>query len=442
MLIAIAGVPLVGRGQVYIIETIAGVDTAGFSGDNGPAAAAKLHYPFRLSIDNAGNIYFADATNNRIRKIDAITTIITTIAGSSDTSGFFGDNGLALNSKLASPEGIILDSIGNIYIADAANNRIRKITKSTGIIKTIAGNGVAGNTGDNGLAVDAELYAPNGLGLDAQGNIYIAEFYSNVIRKVNAVTGIITTIVGNGTPGYTGDSGLAINAEINGPAQVLLDKNDNLYFSDMLNMVVRKVSLFSGIITTIAGNGTTGLSGDGQPATLAQLNQPNGVFVTNNGDIFIADYGNGVIRKINGADGIISTIAGNGAWGYWGDGGPATDAEMVCSDVSVDNMGSIIIVDYGNNCIRKVYNPTGIKQVSNVDDYKLFPNPTTGKFTIQTAANKQFSIEVCNVVGEKIYRSVSNGATTEIDISNQPAGVYFVYLRSGDECAVRKVVVE
>ena len=446
---AIACVPLVGRGQVDIITTIAGVDTAGYCCDGEAAVSAKLHYPFRLCIDSRNNIYFADAANNRIRRIDALSGIISTVVGCSDTGGYYGDGGLAINANLWSPEGVVLDTFGNIYIADAGNSRIRKVTKSTGIITTIAGDGVASDSGDNGPAINSEINVPNGLGIDAFGNIYIAEFYSNVIRKINAATGIITTAVGNGIAGYLGDNGIATNAEIDGPAQVFLDDEGNLYFSDVVNDVIRKVSGITGFIITIAGTGSGGYSGDGAQATSAELNQPNGVFVDRYHNIFIADYGNGAIRKIEGGTGIISTIAGNGIWGYFGDNGPATGAEMVCSDLTIDDNGDIIIVDYGNNCIRKVYNPTGIKQPVQDDNFKIYPNPTSGKFTIQTAVNKHYSIDVCNVVGDKIYHGVMDATSAEVDISTQEPGVYFVYLQSGDDPStglrvrvVRKVVVE
>ncbi len=441
LLLVIACMPLAGQAQVEIIETIANKDTsAGYGGDNGPAIDAKLWFPEAVCFDKSGNLLIADVANNRVRKIDP-AGIITTIAGR-DTTGYSGDNGPATDAGLWEPVDVFIDTVGDIYIADGLDNRIRKITVSTGIITTVAGNGITGYSGDNGLAINAELNAPSGLYVNTHKDIFIADYYNDVVRKVDGFTGIITTIAGNGSNGYSGDNGLAINAELDGAQKVCLDNAGNIFFSDQWNNVVRKVDAATGIITTFAGNGTVGYSGDGGPANNAQLNRPAGLFFDKQNNLFLTEFGNGVVRKIDAVTNIISTVAGNNTWGYSGDGGPPLNAQMVPGDAILADNGDIIIADYDNQCIRKVYNPTSVKEPQNVSDIKVYPNPTTGKFTIQTRTNKQYLIDVRNVVGEKIYASVSNGATTEIDLSDQSAGVYFVYLQSGDERVVRKVVVE
>ena len=221
--------------------------------------------------------------------MNSTTGIITTIAGNG-IAGYSGDGGLATNAELNNPYGVAVDSNGNIYIADTNNNRIRKVNSTTGIITTIAGNGTAGYSGDGGLATNAELYYPYGVAVDSNGNIYIADTYNNRIRKVNSTTGIITTIAGNGTAGYSGDGGPATNAQLNYPYGVAVDSSGNIYIADTDNNRIRKVNSTTGIITTIAGNGNPGYSGDGGPATNAELYDPSGVAVDSNGNIYIADY--------------------------------------------------------------------------------------------------------------------------------------------------------
>ncbi len=373
LLLVIACMPLVGRGQVDIIKTIVGVDTQGYCCDGEAAVNAKLYYPESIWLDKYNNIYIADAGNDRIRKIDNSTGIITTIAGTG-TGGYSGDNGPATNAELFLPEAVIVDSTGNIYIADAENNVIRKIDGTTNIITTIAGNGLAGSSGDNGPATSAELNKPSGLCFDKSGNIVIADDDNSKIRKINIATGTIMTIAGTGVVGYAGDHGLAINAELSQPLQVAVDSSGNVLFSDTYNSVVRRIDVLTGIITTIAGTGYVGYFGDDGPAINAEFYLPFGLYVDEQQNIFIADDENGAVRKINALTGIITTVAGTGVPGYSGDGGPATNAQVIPTDIFFDNYGAMFIADAGNNCIRKVYNPTGIKRVSNTDDYKLFPN--------------------------------------------------------------------
>ena len=370
LILAFSFISVIINAQVGYISTIAGTGVAGHSGDGGPATAAKLGITFGIVFDAAGNIIFADNGNNAIRKITTSTGIISKIAGTyytyNGTNWYFGgDGGLATSAYMAYPFGVALDTTGNIYIADNLNNVIRKVTVSTGIITTVAGDGSIFQMpwpfcGDGGQATDAQLNDPWGVAVDKTGNIYIADRGNNVIRKVTATTGIITTIAGNGTAGYTGNNGLATSASLNGPDGITLDSAGNMYISDQYNNVIRKVTKSTGIITTIAGNGTAGFSGDNGPATSAKLNDPSlGIAFDADGNFYIADDGNSRIRKVTVATGIITTVAGNGTFGYSGDNGLATSAALNGPEgVGVDALGNIYITDE-NNVIRKVNGPGG-----------------------------------------------------------------------------------
>jgi uncharacterized protein (TIGR03437 family) len=336
-----------------IITTIAGNGNHGYSGDGGPAISAEINLPYGVAVDVAGNLFIADTGNQRIRKVTP-AGIITTIAGNGN-EGYSGDGGPAASAELYLPYGVAVDGAGNLFIADAYNNRIRKVTPA-GIISTIAGNGAGGDSGDGGPATSAELGNPFGVAVDDAGNLYIADKLNSRIRKVTAA-GTISTVVGNGS-NYSGDGGVATSAQLGYPVGVASDSGGHLYISDNSNQRIRKVTA-AGIITTIAGTGNPGYSGDGGRATSAQLNFVLGVAVDAAGNLYIADGGNSRIRKVTPA-GVISTIAGNGARGYSGDGGPATNAELNTPyGVAVDGAGNLFIVDTYNNRIRKV-TPAGI----------------------------------------------------------------------------------
>ena len=336
------------------ITTIAGNGTQGFAGDGGPATSASLT-PAGVCVDGSGNIYIADDVNNRIRKVSP-SGIISTIAGNGNY-GFSGDGGPATSASLAQPLGVFVDGLGNIYIADTDNRRIRKVSPS-GVITTIAGNGNAGFSGDGGPATSTSLYNPRGVFVDGSGNIYIADQGNYRIRRVSP-SGTISTIAGTGTRGFSGDGGPATSADLYTPAGVCVDDLGNIYIAEAGYSInrIRKVSS-SGIITTIAGIGTgsgiPGFSGDGGPATSADLYTPTGVFVDGPGNVYIADQSNSRIRKVS-PSGTISTIAGNGTNGFSGDGGIATSASLSSpSGVFVDESGNIYIADLNNRRIRKV----------------------------------------------------------------------------------------
>ena len=331
-----------------IITSVAGNGARGYSGD-GPAATAPLNKPFGMAVDLGGNLYLADAFNYRIRKITTGGGIVS-IAGNG-SRGYSVNGGPAASAQLDQPRGLAMDAAGNLYIADGNNCRIRMIA-TNGIITTVAGNGTPGYSGDNGPATSAQLAYQLSVAVSAAGEIYIADSFNHRIRKV-AANGIITTIAGNGFPGYSGDGGPAASAQINNINGVAVDAAGNLYISDYGNYRIRKIAT-NGIITTIAGNGSPGYSGDLGPAAGAQFSTLWGMAVDAGGNLYMADYGNHRIRKI-AANGIITTIAGNGFAGYSGDGGAAASAQIAYpTSVAVDGAGNLYLADGDNYLIRKV----------------------------------------------------------------------------------------
>ncbi|NCX94789.1 MAG: hypothetical protein EBX41_00005, partial [Chitinophagia bacterium] len=362
--------------KAQVISTIAGNGSHGFSGDGGAATAAGLSNPFGVAVDASGNVYIADRDDHCIRKVNT-SGIISTIAGDGYGSGgsgrYSGDGGAATAASLNEPVCVAVDASGNVYIADTHNNRIRKVNTS-GIISTIAGNGSSyGYSGDGGAATAASLYYPYGVAVDASGNVYIS-YNDNRIRKVNT-SGIISTIAGNGSNGYSGDGGAATAASLRSPNGVAVDASGNVYFADYYNYRIRKVNT-SGVISTIAGNGSNGYSGDGGAATAASLYNPQGVAVDASGNVYIADAHNHRIRKVN-TSGVITTIAGNGSYGYSGDGGAATAASLADPiGVAVDVSGNLYIADITNVCIRKVtFSSTGGGSTTTRRTYFLRADP-------------------------------------------------------------------
>jgi sugar lactone lactonase YvrE len=325
------------------ITVIAGNGIGGYSGDGGPATSAQLRDVAGIAVDPAGNVYIADDFNSTIRKISP-NGIITTIAGTG-TWGYSGDGGPATGAQLSAPLAVAADGSGNLYILD--NSRIRKVSPG-GIITTIAGNVVSG-------------YYLAGLAVDRVGNVYFTglsncEFgggcETSRIQKVSP-NGIITTVA-RGTSGYAGDGGPAANAQLNDPSALAMDGAGNLYIADSDNNRIRRVSP-DGVITTVAGNGTYGYSGDGGPASSGRLSTPTGLAVDSTGNLYIADTDNFRIRKVSSA-GILTTIAGNGTFNYLGDGGPATGGQLSeeLHAITLDGAGNLYIADQFNLRVRRV----------------------------------------------------------------------------------------
>ncbi len=331
----------------WLVSTYAGNGTNGFAGDGGPISGAEFNKPTGLAFDSGGNLYVADWMNGRIRKISGGN--ISTIAGNGGFS-YAGDGGTALQALLNGPAGVAVDSSGNTYFSDTNNNVVRKIG-SAGVISTVAGNGTAGFGGDGGKATSAQFSAPAGLAMDKSGNLYIADSANSRVRKM-ATDGTVSTVAGSGTQGYGGDGTAATGAQLNVPSALAFDASGNLYIADFGNSAVRKVTT-GGIISTFAGNGTAGYSGDGGKATAAQLNGVQSVAVDSAGNVYIADALNYRVREVNAA-GVISTIAGNGYAGYSGDLGPATAAQLSYpAALAVDSAGSVYVSDGGTR-IRRI----------------------------------------------------------------------------------------
>jgi trimeric autotransporter adhesin len=328
------------------ISTVAGNGTVGYGGDGGPATLAVLNFPNGVAVDAAGSLLIADTGNYRIRKVTP-SGIITTFAGNG-TMGFSGDGGAAPLAQL-SAYSVAVDSSGNVFIADVANRRIRKVTPA-GIISTVAGNGTRGFSGDGGPATAAEIGDPVAVAVDALGNLFIGDD-TNYVRKVT-LDGIITTVAGNGLPGYSGDGGPATAAEIYGPFGIALDPSGNLFIADSSNHRIRKVTP-DGTISTVAGNGTAGFSGDGGPATAAAISG-DGVAVGPAGELYLSDTTNQRIRKVT-PDGTISTIAGNGIAGFSGDGGPPLAAELnYPQGICINAAGDIFVADASSSRIHRI----------------------------------------------------------------------------------------
>lgn len=339
--------------QPLTISTVAGNGAEGISGDGGPALKSTFSSPTQVAADRRGNLYIADYANSRIRKIDR-HGIITAFAGTGE-AGFAGDGGPALQAKINFPHAITVTDNGTVYFTDTKNHRVRKITPA-GIITTIAGNGQAGFSGDGGSALNASLNQPEGIAVDARGNIFIADFNNHAVRKVSP-DGTLTTVAGNGTAGFSSDGGLAIKASLNITPAVAADSSGNLYVCDRENHRVRKVDRH-GIITTVAGNGVeakTEKIGDGGLATAARLNRPVGLALDRAGNLYIAERNGHRVRKVTPA-GIITTIAGTGVAGFNGDNADATKAMLnMPRRLTINPSGDVLyIADTGNHRIRRI----------------------------------------------------------------------------------------
>ncbi|QHS51745.1 Ig-like domain repeat protein [Edaphobacter sp. 12200R-103] len=346
--------PLLAQGILSVtpgrsIATNTGTRVVGYGGDGGTATSATLASPSATAYDTNGNLFIADTQNHVVRKVSADGTI-TTVAGNG-TAGFGGDGAAATQAYLDTPTGVAVDSSGDIYIADSHNNRIRKV--ANGVISTIAGTATAGFSGDGGAATSAQLSLPSSVAADSAGNLYIADTNNQRIRKVAG--NVITTVAGNGNEGFAGDGGAAVAASLDLPTGVAVDSSGKIYIADQHNHRVRVVDP-AGKISTIAGSGTTvtfagGYSGDGANAAAALLAKPSGVSVDNAGNVYIADTNNQRIRQVG--NGTIVTLAGTGQQGFAGDSGIATSALLNAPrGVTADASGNLAIADTLNERIR------------------------------------------------------------------------------------------
>lgn len=329
------------------IVTVAGTGEKGFSGDGGPGIKARFHRPVGLAVDADGNLFIADRDNHRVRKVSP-EGIITTVAGTGEP-GFSGDGGAATRARLNMPNFLVVDRVGNLLISDAMNGRVRKVSKA-GIITTIAGSGSADDgdgsaPGDGGPAPAARLRLTHGLALDTAGNLFIADTGNHRVRKVGR-EGKIATVAGNGSVGSSGDGGPATGAVFQTIVGLAVGREGSLFIGDFGDHRVRRLKP-DGTITTVAGTGQAGFSRDGGPAVEAQLNTPVGLAVDPSGNLFIADWGNHRVRKVD-SQGIITTVAGNGSPGCSGDGGPATAAGLRGpTGLALDTSGDLFLAETG-----------------------------------------------------------------------------------------------
>jgi DNA-binding beta-propeller fold protein YncE len=340
--------------QSWIITTAVGTGERGFAGDGGPAERALLNGPFDVGFDADGNLYFSDTFNHRIRRVDALTGIITTCAGSGE-AGYSGDGGPATRARLNEPYGIAIDKAANVYIADRHNHCVRRVEGASGVITTLAGNGAAGFSGEGGPASRAGMVEPNGLALDpAQGRLFIADVADHRVRVVDLATGGISTFAGTGEARHSGDGGPATAAGVFGARAVKVAADGTVYILERQGSTLRAVDPRTGIIATWAGTGARGYGGDGGPARDAVFDAPKEFALDPGGDILIVDTESHAIRRIYAANGIVETIAGGRKSGE-GDGGPGTAAGLGRPHGAVVGPdGSIYIGDTENHRIRKL----------------------------------------------------------------------------------------
>lgn len=428
--------------QGQIITTVVGGGNCGstYCGDGGLAINAEISNPLGIIFDVTGNLFICDYSNNKIRKVDT-NGIISKIAGNGNygycNGGYSGDGGQAINAKISLPEGIALDAKGNIYIADWCNNRVRKID-SLGIITTIAGNGIQGFSGDGGPATAAKIIGPDFVVLDKFGNIYISDTCH--LRKIDT-SGIITTIAGTGGYGYAGDGGPAISAKMANPGGLAIDSSGNFFISEINTNHIRKIDT-AGIITTIAGTGVQGYSGDGGPAIYAELNQPVHLVVDDYGNIYFSDAQNNCIRKID-KSGIITTVVGNGIAGFSGDGGLATLAKLKNPYGIAIYKSDLYFADLYNNRIRKVTNAAnGINQLVKKDSrVNIYPNPTTLQFYVETNSVDKASIDLFDFSGKHLLEKIINDHEA-IYIDNFDSGIYMLSIKTRLGVEYKKLVIQ
>jgi len=423
--------------NAQVMTTLAGTPhVLGFSGDGGPAGDAEFAGPYSVANDRKGNIYIVDLANFRVRKVNT-SGIITTVAGGGSE---LVAEGIPATNSLIGPTGIAVDGVGNLYIAEDGSSRILKVDTNE-MISTFAGNGSGGYFGDGGPATAAAIGDPEFVAVDKNGNVYFGDG-SFVVRKVNTA-GIISTVAGNASLGgvYSGDGGAALSAGLDYMGGLAVDDNGNLFISDYVNCVIRKVDTF-GIINRIAGPVpifgiySNGCSGDGGPAIAAFLCQPMGLSVDRNGNLYICDQGNQAIREINSL-GIINTVAGEDTLiGYSGDGDAATNAKL--SEpiaVALDSTGDIYIADYGNAVIRKVIanGVAGVKNINSVSPINIFPNPVTSGNLLKinnVPGNSSYSIST--IVGETLQQGRLQQGDNTISVSTLPPDVYLLEITAAD----------
>jgi len=424
-----------------IISTVAGNGITQYIGDGYPATAFSLAAPAGICVDAHQNVIIADFADMRIRMVNPQDTLFTIVGDG--TSGFSGDSGIASAARVHNPIGVCQDTAGNLYITDWYNNAIRKVNVATGIITTICGGSASGFGGDGAAATAAILNNPGPACTDRLGNVYIPDQYNHRVRKIDALTGIITTVAGNGTSGYMGDDGAATAAELSYPNSVSCDTAGNLYISENGNNCIRRVDAATGVISTYAGNGSAGYFGDGGLAAAAKLHAPSYVFADRRGNVYISDYDNNVVRMVDSAL-FIHTIAGTGAHGYAGDGGAATAATMLGPmGIYVTDSGVVYFADQGNSAIRKITpSTTAIHDLSVEMSVVAYPNPAHDLLYINIAPGPPATLRLYNQLGVCVFGSVSAQPISSIDVSRLARGTYYLWCMQGGSTATRKFILD
>jgi hypothetical protein len=430
-------------GQGQKIMTFAGTGFAGHAGDGFSAGAAELSGPSEVAFDNSGNVYILDFWNFKIRKV-APNSIITTVAGTG-IAGNSGNGTIATSADIA-PQGMAIDWRYNIFFSDKGEGLIRRVNK-LGIISHFAGGGTTGlqlgYSGDGGKADTARFRFPTGVAVDDTGNLFIADAGNHVIRKIDTF-GFIHTVAGSNVSGYSGDGGDALLATLDSPYAVIVDHKGNLYINDFRNNVIRKVDAATKVITTVVGTGAYSLTGDNGPATAATINQPRGLAVDTANNLYIADANNNVIRKVD-TGGIITTVAGNGTYGYGGDYGYALGANLFNPyGVAVNKNGNIFIADANNQRVRMTYATTGVNNIATADE-SVFPNPFTSNITVHGLSVSD-KVAVLDMTGRPVSQTweVKTSGPQTFSITNLAAGMYMlqVWDDAGNKKAVTKLVKE
>jgi len=336
------------------METLAGTGESGYAGDGGPAAQALLDQPFGVEVDRHGDFVICDMANHSVRKVERGTGTITTVAGNG-RKGDGGDGGPATQASMNEPYGLAVDRDGTLYVVDRLNARIRRVDGKTGLMTTLAGTGQSGSSGDGGPALQAQLAEPNGICLDGRGGLYIADVRGQRVRKVDLASGTISTVAGTGERRDHGDGGPAVAAGVFGPRAVVCDRAGNLFICQREGHKVRRVDARTGIITTIAGTGEKGYSGDGGPALQATFDGPKWITADARDNLYVVETENQCIRRIDAQTGVITTVAGSGRRGPVGDGGPALAAELDRPHgACVDAENILYIADSNNHRVRRV----------------------------------------------------------------------------------------
>jgi len=416
-----------------------GGDSCGFYGDGGPASHALFRQPFDICKDKNGNLYICDLDNDRIRRINAMTSVITTIAGG---GSLISENVQATATLLHLPTGACTDKAGNILIVEGTGAKVRKVNVTTGIITTIAGTGINSFSGDGGPATNAALNIPYDVCTDTSGNIYITDAGNARIRKISSTTGSISTIAGTGVGGFSGDGGAATAAKI-WPFGICIDTSGDVFFTDYESYRIRKISAATGIITTIAGTGVSGNTGAGGPATAAELTYPRRVIQDDSGNLLIADDTR--ICKMNVSTGILTVYAGAHPTtsGTEGDGGPADSAAISALSLCLDTCGNLFISD-GARCRIRVITPGSTEHLCGFPNgvpepvppnaaFRIYPNPAANILNILNPDAEQYVIS--DMLGREMKRGRMSAGEAAVDVQGLAPGSYiFTVYKNNVRC--------